>query len=76
MGKIILEWKVRSLRPGWERKQDIANGGGLEPEVNVFEISVKFYCGGAVKKLMLLKRITLGGLGPGPQAPEAMGDFL
>ena len=51
-GKNILEWKVRSMRPRWERKQDIANRGGLEPEVNVFEISVKFYCGGAVKKLM------------------------
>ena len=34
------------------RKQDVAEGRGLEPNVYVLKICVKFYCGGAVKKLM------------------------
>ena len=33
----ILEWKIRSLRPGLARKQDVAKGGGLEPKVNVYK---------------------------------------
>ena len=52
--KNILEWKIRSLEPGLERKQDfaIAKEEGLEPKVYVFKICVKFCCGGAVKKLL------------------------
>ena len=81
--KNILESKIRSLGPQLVRKQDGDKDGGLGPKINVFKICVKYYCGGAVKKLMQLKRITDGGLetGPpvleeGPQSPQAMGDFL
>ena len=58
------------------RKQNVAKGGGLEPKVNVFKVCVKFYCGGMVKKLIQLNRITDGYLGRILQPPEAMGDFL
>ena len=43
--KDILEWKIRSLGFGLVRKQDVAKGGGLEPKVYLFKVSVKFYCG-------------------------------
>ena len=45
--KDILEWKIRSLGFRLVRKQDVAKGGGLEPKVYLFKVSVKFYCGGA-----------------------------
>ena len=48
--KNILEWKIRSLGSGLMGKQDVAKRGRLEPKVNVFKISFKFYRGGAVKK--------------------------
>ena len=77
MGQKYLKMEDQKLGPGLVRKQeDVAKGGRLEPKVNVFKISAKFYCGGAVKKLISLKRITDRGLGQGFQPPEAKGDFL
>ena len=73
MKQSILEWKIRSLGLGLVHKQDIAKGRGLELKVNVFKICVKFYCGGAVKKLMYQQT---EGWRRGHQPPEAMADFL
>ena len=44
--------KIENQKPGLLRKQDVAKDGGLEPNVNILKLHVKFYCGGGMKKLM------------------------
>ena len=70
--KNILEWKIRNVGLDLVRKQDVAKGGELEPKTNVFKICVKFYCGGAVKKLMYHR----GYLRAGPPAVGGYGQFF
>ena len=62
------------MGPRLVRKQDVAREGELEPK-GIF-LKYVLNCGGAMKKLMKLKRITDGGLELGPQPPEAMGNCL
>ena len=52
MEQKYLRMKDQKLRPGLVGKQDVAKEEGLEPQVNVFKICVKFYYGGAIKKLL------------------------
>ena len=47
MGQKYLE--MEDQKPGLVLKKDVAKVGGLEPKINVFKISLKFFCGGAVK---------------------------
>ena len=55
-------------------KQDVAQGGEIEPKVNVFKKNYALNSGGVVKKLMYLKRITVGDLGARPPAAGGYGD--
>ena len=51
--KNILEWKLRNLIGAWVNAlTGCCYRGELEPRTNVFKICVKFYCGGAMKKLL------------------------
>ena len=52
MEQKYLRIEDQNLGLGLVRKQNVAKGRGIEPKVNVFKICVKFYCGGAVKKLL------------------------
>ena len=68
--------KIEDQMPGLVREQDVAKRGGLEPKANVFKTCFKFYCRGAVKKQLLLKRITNRSLGAGPPAAGGYGRFF
>ena len=53
------------------RKQDVADGRDLNQKLMILKYVSN--CRGAVKKLMLLKRITDGGLGAGHPAAGGYG---
>ena len=72
--KNTLEWMVRSLGLRFVLKQDVAEGRGFEPKVNVFEICVKLWRRG--EKTNATHAITDGGLGAGHQAAGGYGKFF